>query len=277
MPTDSRAPEPKTTGCSALSPRLRTVCRALGAAPLLVDVGTDHALLPLAWLAEHPQSQALGIDRAQSPLDSARIHRAQSPHGDRLELRLQEGLGTLEPPQGAALSVCGMGGVTIAQILKASVAVQRKAPLHLVLAPNDHAFELRQCLYSLGWTLHNEEACWDRGRYYSILIARPATQHPAPFDPLHLQFGPHLLEQAHPALARWLHAQHARWSAIQNARAQAGSPHAPPEHLAIQEAWTRYFAQHWGPISAPLRIDIPTGPAAQSSIDVRGSGTGSIR
>lgn len=276
MPTDSRAPEPKT-GCNALSPRLRTVCQALGAAPLLVDVGTDHGLLPLAWLHEHPQSHAIGIDRSPSPLERARIHRAQSPIGERLELRLQDGLGSLEPPQASAISICGMGGSSIARILKASVAVQRKAPLRLVLAPNDRVFELRQHLYSLGWSLQSEDACWDRGRYYPVLIAEPAPAHPPRLDPLHMQFGPHLLEQAHPALARWLHTQHARWSAIQNARAKADSPSTPLEPIAIQEAWTRYFAQHWGPITAPIRIDIPTDAAAQSSIDVRGAGTGSIR
>lgn len=253
------------------------MCRALGEAPLLVDVGTDHALLPLAWLEQHPKAQALGIDRAPSPLDRARIHRAQSPSGERLELRLQEGLGSLEPPQGSAISICGMGGVTMAQILRDSLAVRRKASLRLVLAPNDRACELRQALHSLGWALQNEDACWDRGRYYPVLVAHPASDSPSSLSPLQLQFGPHLLAQGHPALARWLHAQHARWSAILRTRARAGSSDAPAEPLAIQEAWTRYFAQHWGPIHAPLRIDRPTEPAAQSNIDVRGSGTGSTR
>lgn len=234
----------------ALSARLELVCQSLGPGPLLVDVGTDHALLPLAWLARHPTGRAIGIDRAKAPLARAKEHRAHSAAASRLELWLQDGLGDgcLEPAP--LVSICGMGGRSIAKILRHSTAVQQHRVQRLVLGPNDHAKALRIALFELGYGLSDEQACWDRAQYYPLLIATPAAPGP-PLPEAALRFGPHLLTRAHPALARWLAAQHRRLSRIEQARAPALLTPAQRHTLdLIGESWIQHFLTPYGEIEA---------------------------
>lgn len=243
--------------------RLAAIRRAIGAAPLLIDVGTDHALLPLAWLAKHPTAQALGIDRSDLPLQRAKLHRESCPQGVRLSLRCQDGIGDLLPSAPAVVSMSGLGGLSMAQILDRSESLGHPHFERLVLAPNDRAPELRAALLELGWSIIDEDACWERDHFYPIMIAaRPGASVPA-MSPLELRFGPKLLEKGHPALLRWLCAQGRRLHGIALKRAPQKAPKAVVEQLfAVRAAYRQHFASHLRESSETNWIDSPIlGPA----------------
>lgn len=243
--------------------RLATLQRAIGAAPLLIDIGTDHAHLPLSWLAEHPRARALGIDRSELPLARARLHRRSCPQGERLILRCQDGLGDLLPPSPAAVSMSGLGGLNMAQILERSETLPHPHFRRLVLAPNDRPQELRTTLFRLGWSIVDEDACWERDHFYPVIIAaRPGAAAP-PMDVLQLRFGPKLLEKGHPALARWLCTQGRRLHTICLQRAPLRAPQAIVEQLlAVRRAYRKYFASPLGEQDKSSWIDSPIiGPA----------------
>lgn len=272
--TDARGAQP--TGPGALSPRLQAMRQAIGPAPFLIDVGTDHARLPLAWLDAHPNAKALGIDQCQKPLVGAAKHRDASPSGARLELRLQAGLGELRPPTGAALSISGMGGRSIQDILYGATAVRQHQLARIVLGPNDRFDAVRHSLSALGWRICAEQALWERERFYPIIQAAPAphaqqagathsskptqdskhpSQAPCPNTSIALEFGPHLLSCAHPALAKWLHRQALRLHQIQ---VRLGPKRTAPELIdnleTIKSAWAQYFKNQYGELLAPDRL-----------------------
>lgn len=303
MPTKTHAsPDPllaQRGGSGPLSPRLDLIRQAIGPASFLIDVGTDHALLPLAWLGEHPSARALGIDRGEKPLAQAAQNKAASPAGARLQLRLQSGLGALCPPPAAALSISGMGGHSIRDILQNAVAVRQHHFSHIVLGPNDRFDVVRGTLAELNWRICAEDALWERGRFYPLIQASSASQAPwdkasegtkfcatpapdpkasAPgpgpppslassldetkpaLDPLALRFGPYLLSDAHPALARWLHLQALRLDQIQ---ARLGPKRTTPQLIAnfdaIKIAWAQYFKIRYGELLTPRGLtDAPS-------------------
>lgn len=241
-----------------LSPRLDAMRRWVGAAPYLVDVGTDHALLPLAWLAQHPQAKALGIDQAQLPLQRAEQNRKRCPPGHRLELRLQSGLGSLAPPPQAVLSISGMGGLSIQAILSDAVCVRCHQLARVVLSPNDRFDAVRASLIELGWRICAEDALWDRGRFYPIICAQPARAPELKPCPLALAFGPELLGNQHPALATWLHLQALRLAQIQARLAPNPAPKPLVHNLrAIESAWAQYFKNRYGELESPQRLTVP--------------------
>lgn len=228
------------------------MCREIKDAPLLIDVGTDHALLPLAWLAEHPASRAIGIDRGEMPLGRAELNRAQSPDAARLQLRLQDGLGEWIPDTaGAVLSISGMGGITMSGILERARAVREQRLARLVLGPNDRFFELRQTLQSLGWQIRHESACWERKRFYPVVTARPRAPQDALLDETELRYGPCLLRQAHPGLAQWLVLQHQRLCKIATQSHSEAPPQLQAQIQSIRGAWNHYFLDQEGPLSPP--------------------------
>lgn len=234
------------------------MCRQVGPASFLVDVGTDHALLPLAWLSLQPEARALGVDRAQQPLLGAAQNRECSPAGARLELRQHVGLGELSVPEDAVLSVSGMGGVSIQEILHGALAVRQHQLSRIVLGPNDRCDAVRAALRDLGWQISKEDALWDRGRFYPVIQATPAGEKPQILELLDLRFGPHLLRNAHPALATWLHRQALRLGQI---RAQL-APKCPPPELknslkTITAAWAQYFQDRYGELLNPHGLTAP--------------------
>lgn len=257
-PPLSRDTPPQPRVPLALSPRLQTVGRCIGAASYLIDVGTDHALLPLAWLEQHPRARALGIDQAQQPLEGAEQNRQRSAAAQRLDLRLQSGLADLHPPENSVLSICGMGGRSIQQILGDAIAVRQHQLSRMVLSPNDRPDVVRATLIELGWAICAEDALWDHGRFYPVISARKAKDQAQALDPLSLRFGPHLLANQHPALATWLVLQAQRLNKIQVRLA----PKAPPKELVanleeLHAAWARYFEARHGALFNPRGLTVP--------------------
>lgn len=163
----------KSDSPPGLSLRLSRVLQHLGPGPSLADIGSDHALLPLAWLRLQPAGQAIAIDRAPAPLEGAARHRAQSAVGERLILRRGDGLLALHDQCPHLVSICGLSGRGILGILQRDPHGRREAIQRFVLAPNDRDYYLRAALPKLGLQLVDEDALWERERYFPILIACP--------------------------------------------------------------------------------------------------------
>jgi len=166
-----------------LGPRLAEVAALTPQGLGLVDVGTDHALLPLAVTRSGRSPAALGVDINEGPLQGAR--RRLAPQ-DRVELalgdgfvgasaqlqRLWEGLGC--PKEGLCGCVCGVGGAKIASMIP-SLPQQLS---HLILQPNLHHGLVRAALYEAGWRLSSERLTLEGDRLFLTLSAHRAQAEP---------------------------------------------------------------------------------------------------
>ncbi|MBQ3792066.1 MAG: SAM-dependent methyltransferase, partial [Clostridia bacterium] len=88
----------------------------------LADIGTDHAYLPIRLLLNDPDRVAMATDIRPGPLEAARRNARLYGVEDRIDFRLADGfLGLPLTEKGIRdIYLCGMGGETIAGILKAS-------------------------------------------------------------------------------------------------------------------------------------------------------------
>lgn len=104
-----------------LTPRLQAIADQIVSGARLADIGTDHAHLPI-WLMEHGRiASAVASDIRDGPL--ARAEENAAKHGclDRISLRLGAGLDKVRPEECDVISIAGMGGETIADILAAAL------------------------------------------------------------------------------------------------------------------------------------------------------------
>lgn len=152
-----------------LTPRLACLASLVPQGARLADIGTDHGKVPVSLLLAGRIAAAIGSDIGEGPL--AHAARNASEHGVSLSLRLAAGLDAVRPQECDTVSIAGMGGQTIAEILAAAPWCERGEHL-LLLQPMTMVYELRQWLWVHGYAIERETLCREDRRQYVVLSVR---------------------------------------------------------------------------------------------------------
>lgn len=177
-----------------LSPRLLQVASYIPKNAKLCDVGSDHAYLPVYAMQQQLIVSAVAGEVVQGPFESAN----QTVHHYRMEdfitVRLGDGLEVVQPTDEiTAVTICGMGGELIAQILERGLQggyLQGKE--RLILQPNVAEHLVRQWLCQHDYQIQEEVVVCDHQRLYEVIVAEKVEQ-TVPLTPLQIQYGPYLL------------------------------------------------------------------------------------
>ncbi len=157
-----------------LTPRLGCIAGLVQEGARLADVGTDHAKLLVSLLLEGRLASAIGSDIHESPLSHAARNAEDYGVKKWLSLRLAAGLDRISPEECDTVSIAGMGGGTIAEILGNASWTARGDHL-LLLQPMTMVYELRQWLWGNGYGILRETLCREHRRWYVVLSVRGGT------------------------------------------------------------------------------------------------------
>ena len=174
-----------------ISPRLQKIKETIGDCTRFGDVGTDHALLPIAMINENRCVSAVASDLRRGPLLAAQKNVSRFGLEDRIELRLGSGFSVYRPGECDVFTVAGMGGLLIAQILADAPEIARSAE-RLILQPNTCHGELRRYLFESGYEISDEACVAEEQHTYLILTARYVGKIRQAEDSLMLWTGQHL-------------------------------------------------------------------------------------
>lgn len=185
-----------------LSARLERVAQCVPRGARLADIGSDHAYLPVALKRRGLIEAAVAGEVTQTPFAAAlRTVRDNGLEGT-VRVRLAYGLAAIEPGDGiTAVSLCGMGGETIRDILDRDHE-RLTGQERLILQPNGGEQPLRQWLMDNRYRILHEEVLRENRFDYEIIVAERTG--PVRYSPEALYFGP-LLLQSRPAafLLKW--------------------------------------------------------------------------
>ncbi len=163
----------------SLGPRLALCAQLVRPGRALIDVGTDHAYLPIWLLLSGKSPRAVACDVNPGPLESAARHANQYGVADRLALVRSDGLKKLGPEDGDEIVIAGMGGELILEIVSQASWLRDPAK-RLVLQPMSNPGRLRLGLSALGFQVLEEFPAQDSGKIYSAFSVVYAGQpHPA--------------------------------------------------------------------------------------------------
>ena len=174
-----------------LSRRLQTVAGFVPKGARLLDVGSDHAYLPIALVSQALIDFAIAGEVVSGPYQSARSNVKESGLSDQIDVRLADGLEAFELSDGIdTVSICGMGGLLITEILGRG---QEKLPglSRLILQPNNREDDLRRWLQENQFKIVAEATVQENQKFYEIMVAEPGQMQLTEKD---LRFGPHLLK-----------------------------------------------------------------------------------
>lgn len=152
-----------------LTPRLRMIADLVPAGSRLIDVGTDHGYLPAALLLERRIISAIATDIRSGPLSRAKSTAETWKLSEKMTFRLQDGLLGLGPEDADAVVIAGMGGETIAKILKMAPWT-REGNIPLILQPMSTIDRLRDWLCKNGYIIVDERLAREGENLYTALL-----------------------------------------------------------------------------------------------------------
>lgn len=220
-----------------LSLRLEQVAARVPAGARLADIGSDHAYLPVALVRRGAIEAAVVGEVAPVPFQAATRTVGENGLQGRITVRLADGLNAIEPADEiTALSLCGMGGETIRDILNAGKG-RLSGRERLILQPNGGEQPLRQWLMAQGYRIVDEHVLRENRFYYEIIVAEPGE--PVCYTAKQLYFGPLQLQARTPLfLAKWQRLLHLKRKTLAGfAQAEQAILEPTRQALATQVEW----------------------------------------
>lgn len=184
-----------------ISKRLELVASFVPQGAVLLDVGSDHAYLPIELVEKEKIERAIAGEVVEGPYQSA-VKNVES-HGlkEKIQVRLASGLAAFEEAdQVSVITIAGMGGRLIATILEEGldklVNVER-----LILQPNNREDDLRIWLQDNDFQIVAESILEEAGKFYEILVVEAGQMKLSASD---VRFGPFLSKEVSPVfIKKW--------------------------------------------------------------------------
>lgn len=220
-----------------LSMRLERVAAHMPAGARLADIGSDHGYLPVALMRRGLIAAAVAGEVALTPFHAAQRTVRDNGLEKQITVRRANGLEAIEQQDDiTAISLCGMGGETIRDILengKARLSGQER----LILQPNGGEQPLRQWLMENSYRIVSEELLSENSFYYEIIVAERAG--PVVYSAEELYFGPLQMQARSPVfLSKWQRIlRHKQQTLAQFAKARQAVPDVKVHEVAQQARW----------------------------------------
>lgn len=160
-----------------LTDRLQKAADLVPKGRAMADIGTDHGYLPIYLLETGKMERAIACDIHKGPLDRARENLISTGLTEKISLRLGGGLSQLTKGEVDGVTICGMGGLMIRDILKEDME-KAQALSWLVLQPQNHVAELKVFLSTHHFHIEKEILSDDGGQLYEMLLAVPGEMEP---------------------------------------------------------------------------------------------------
>lgn len=178
-----------------LSKRLERVGELVPVGSRLADIGSDHAYLPVALMLQGKIEYAVAGEVVKGPYESAEKQVRKNGLSEKIIVRLADGLDAVKAEDEInAVSICGMGGILIRDILEKGRATSHlNGNEMLILQPNVGEKVLRSWLMAQGYTILSEEILEENQKIYEIICAERKSA-AAVYTEEELTFGPLLLQ-----------------------------------------------------------------------------------
>ena len=182
-----------------ISKRLELVASFVPQGAILLDVGSDHAYLPIELVEKGQIEGAIAGEVVEGPYQSAvknvEIHGLK----EKIQVRLANGLAAFEEAdQVSVITIAGMGGRLISRILEEGLDKLAHVE-RLILQPNNREDDLRIWLQDNGFQIVAERILEEAGKFYELLVVEVGQMKLSASD---VRFGPFLSKEVSPVFVQ---------------------------------------------------------------------------
>ena len=182
-----------------ISKRLELVASFVPQGAVLLDVGSDHAYLPIDLVERGRIEGAIAGEVVDGPYQSALKNVEAHGLKEKIQVRLANGLAAFEEEdQVSAITIAGMGGRLIATILEEGLGKLANVE-RLILQPNNREDDLRIWLQDHDFQIVAESILEEAGKFYEILVVEAGQMKLSASD---VRFGPFLSKEVSPVFVQ---------------------------------------------------------------------------
>lgn len=185
--------------------RLEAIGAMVPVCEKVVDVGTDHAYLPVLLVRKHKIKKAIATDIATGPCEAARHTVRENNLETIIEVRQADGLLGVTAQEAETVVMAGMGAGTMVHVLQAAPQVLPGIRA-LILQPMNDSEVMRHWAEDNNWKIEAEDLVEEGDKIYEILRLAPSTNDRK--KPYNLgtcyQVGAYLVEHRHPLLKKFV-------------------------------------------------------------------------
>lgn len=142
--------------------RLEAVSKLVKNDSSILDVGTDHAYLPLLLMKQKKCKSIIASDISINALNAGKEN-LKKHNIKGVKFILSDGLRDIKEKYDT-LVICGMGTSTIIHILESG-----KLPDNIIISSNNDLYMLRKYMNDLRYKIVNEIVVYENKKYYDIL------------------------------------------------------------------------------------------------------------
>lgn len=136
----------------------------------VIDIGTDHGLVPLYLAKNGISNEILATDISEKSLDKLRS--ALTPElENKISTKVTDGFKGIVEDENQVAVIAGMGANTIIDIIDQSLDFAHNLD-YMILASNINTEKLRVYLIDNGFEIINDFLTYDNGKYYDIIKAK---------------------------------------------------------------------------------------------------------
>lgn len=157
----------------------------------VVDIGTDHAILPVMLVKEKITRSVTATEIAQGPYDIAKEYIYKNDMQDVIKLVKSNGFESISPRKFDTIVIAGMGGQLISDILSIK---KTKFRARLILHATNNHHILRKKLSSTGYEIVNEYLV-PEGKAQNIIIEADRNVWNTRLSKQEIYLGPKLIEK----------------------------------------------------------------------------------
>lgn len=145
-----------------LNKKLDAISKLIDYNSIILDVGTDHAYLPIFLSQKKRCKKIYASDISPKVLEGAKKN-LEKYNIDDVTLILSDGLDNINVKYDT-LIIAGMGADTILKIINGKALPQK-----IILSSNNHHDRLRKYMNDIGYVIKEELAVLDNDKYYDII------------------------------------------------------------------------------------------------------------
>lgn len=214
-----------------LTNRLGAIAAYVSEGSRVIDVGTDHAYIPIYLVKNKKVVSCIATDINKGPLEKAKKN-IEDYKLDNITLKLTNGLEGIPADAGDVIMISGMGGYLIIDILSRAPELV-KAAKKLILQPQQDISEVRKYLHQIGFQIKDENFVKDDDKYYTVIVATHGEEN---YDKEYEYiYGKCLIEKKLPIFKEWLVKKDEKLKGIYKSLQNQSSEHIERRKKELEE------------------------------------------
>lgn len=135
----------------------------------LLDIGTDHAYLPVYLFKRGYAGRCILADLREGPLNNAKINWEKNV-GTVADARQGNGLSVISEGEADIITISGMGGIEIAAIIEAGYSKLKTGQV-LIVQPQSKFGIARKSILSHGMAIISEKLAFEKDNITPVILA----------------------------------------------------------------------------------------------------------